>query len=385
MAVTRGKNPNRRVPPKNLLQESTVSMYKHLTLAVALSATTSLLGACGPADLEPTAAKQSRLGPWIPVNAGQFRGGEIAGQTIDGLYYSTTPPTGTAPSPTGWWISVPSSSYFAPVTRMTYEGVNYSGLSTQQGWLVAEGDTEVVLGAEASKSELTIYIGAPLNAALRIHDADDYSSYGEYQAEWHLTDDDVWQPYCPHPVLNDDREIINQPERMIAVGGVRWALNGSRSTNPNAIQLSCTHDAVGACASWGYHPWNSTLAGAHQACTRMKRADYCGVGEAATTTWTNNLDTYATTQIEVWDSVGVHASSGQTTSTMEAYWNGNGATCFNQDGFRSNDATAITRMQTVISTYCPNIPSCSSKSSGLLGSARPCLSYDQTTGNCISN
>ena len=360
-----------------------MSMYKHLTLAVAL--TSSLYSACAPSEVAPTADKQSKLGPWIPANAGQFRGGEIAGQTIDGVFYSTNPPTGTPPSPTGWWISVPSTAHYAPVTSISLDGRAYSGLATQQGWLVATSSTEAVLTAQAGHGELTLGIGAPLNAVLRINAAHDNTSYGEYVVDWHGKQDDTWQPYCPHPVLNEDGEVVTQAEQMIPVGGFRWLQNGARTVNSNAIQLSCSHDAVGACATWGYYPWDASLKDAHQSCTRMKRGDFCGVGEAATTTWHNTLENYAITHVQVWDSLGIHDPLGQTTSTVEAFWNTNGAVCFNQNKYRTNDADALQRLTTVISAYCPNIPMCGSKSSGLVASARPCLSYDDTTGNCVAN
>ncbi len=74
----------------------------------------------------------------------------------------------------------------------------------------------------------------------------------------------------------------------------------------------------------------------------------------------------------------------QTTATMEAFWGVNGATCYNPGEFRSNDPVAISRMQIQLA-LCPK-PTCSSGSySGLVGSARPCLAIDQTTGNCTAN
>ena len=112
-----------------------MSMYKHLH--PRRCSHLLLYSACAPSEVAPTADKQSKLGPWIPANAGQFRGGEIAGQTIDGVFYSTNPPTGTPPSPTGWWISVPSTAHYAPVTSISLDGRAHTVVwrRNRAGWL----------------------------------------------------------------------------------------------------------------------------------------------------------------------------------------------------------------------------------------------------------
>ncbi len=69
---------------------------------------------------------------------------------------------------------------------------------------------------------------------------------------------------------------------------------------------------------------------------------------------------------------------------MEAFWGVSGATCYNPGEFRSDDPVAISRMQIQLA-LCPK-PTCSSGSySGLVGSARPCLAIDRTTGDCVAN
>jgi hypothetical protein len=69
---------------------------------------------------------------------------------------------------------------------------------------------------------------------------------------------------------------------------------------------------------------------------------------------------------------------------MEASWGVGGATCYNPSEYRSDLLNYIGHL-TVQLALCPK-PTCSSGNyPGLVSSARPCLTVDQTTGNCIAN
>ncbi|RKG72880.1 ADYC domain-containing protein [Corallococcus terminator] len=113
----------------------------------------------------------------------------------------------------------------------------------------------------------------------------------------------------------------------IAVAG-RWDYRqgvtggGEKINDSAAFTFACEGAAIAKCMHFGYKPWatasnGQSLAGHHQACTRMVRADFCGDGESHTTDgqWVN-----------LYDAAGVQ---GDTESwSTEAEWNEGGARCF---------------------------------------------------------
>jgi hypothetical protein len=146
-------------------------------------------------------------------------------------------------------------------------------------------------------------------------DADVWLYYLYYQSQYY-----GWQPVC------------NGDGWSVAVNG-RWNTSVGQygggdktSSAANTLTFGCRSGAIGKCASGrslpnslGYKPWvgptwqygswsnwlNSGLADAHQACTRMIRADYCGDGNDHTDTGT---------RIDTWDHLqtsGYYTSTGQ--------------------------------------------------------------------------
>jgi hypothetical protein len=65
-----------------------------------------------------------------------------------------------------------------------------------------------------------------------------------------------------------------------AVGG------GAHIDDAGSFTFACAGGAIAKCVEWGYKPWASvggvSLAAAHQTCTRVVRADYCGDGVSHT-------------------------------------------------------------------------------------------------------
>ena len=364
-----------------------MSFLKH---ASALALATALLSGCDPVASNTDTAHQEIRGSGLsdPNSALAF-GGQIAGTPVTGLYYSTAPRSSDGvTSPTGWWVRSSSTDLYAPVEQMTYNDHSVTSLTTTQGFLQLTTD-DGTLVVPSKSFTLALALGAPLNAQLRVTGANDAGSYARYVTEWSATGKDGWSSFCPHPYVGRDGVTTMLPEYMIPVGGAQWGLDGSRVDDPAALQLSCTHDMVGGCISWGLPPWQSeidangtevALRDWHQACTRMKRNDICGTGDPSTT-----LSQGASLQTVLWhwDSLDL-SMTPQTTSTMEAFWGVDGAVCYNPTEFRANDPVAIQRMQIQLA-LCPK-PTCSSGNySGLVGSARPCLAIDQTTGDCIAN
>lgn len=352
-------------------------------LFTTLTLATTLATACSPAEVEPTAGRQEKLGGFAPSNSAQAFGGNINGEVIRGIFYSASPPKGQS-SPTGWWVRSASTDYYAPVTSMTYGGSAATNISTTQGWMtVTTTGAPQTLNAGAGSKKLTLTVGAPLNATLRIGSPTDGDDYGKYVAEWQPTGGSTWTPFCPHAYdttdANTDGAVINLTEYMVPVGGSVWYVNGSRANSAQSIQLSCTHDSVGGCVTWGYSPWVSGMQDTHQACTRMKRGDFCGTGDPTTTVYSSE---FMHTHIQVADSKPLHTMTGQTTASMEAFWNENGAVCFNQDRFRSTNPTAMERVAITVAANCPNIPACDADSSGLTASAPVCQQPDGSLGAC---
>jgi len=116
--------------------------------------------------------------------------------------------------------------------------------------------------------------------------------------------------------------------RALAVRGA-WDASGAHQDAPGKLTFACENGAISKCIQWGYKPWASrggqSLAGLHQACTRMARADYCGDGRS---------HTHEDTAIDMYDGLGVlakttEASAGwePTRASFEAAWAPDGATC----------------------------------------------------------
>jgi hypothetical protein len=357
--------------------------------SLGLTLASSLFVACAPGEAPPVAQNVHKLGPFIPYNSAQAFGGQINGNVIRGIHRDTS----VEGSPEGWWLRSSGYDHFAPVLDMTFGGAHVINVTTDQGWLLIETEGGYqgrfdAAGAAVNKdkgqaNELYVSLGAPLNTALRIRHQSDESSYGKYNAEWLGGTGGGWTSFCPHPYQFADNTQGYLTEYMIPVGGAAWEVDGSKTVaGADTIQLSCTHDSVGACATWGYLPWDETLAGAHQACTRMKRGDFCGFGDPATTV---NSSAFDHTAIQVWDSLGLNDAYGQTWSTVEAYWNEGGAVCLTRDNYRTTNSTAKQRMLTTVGNRCPQLPACEKSSAGLLASARPCSSYDDDGTTCLSN
>lgn len=81
--------------------------------------------------------------------------------------------------------------------------------------------------------------------------------------------------------------------------------------------FSCPIGVVAKCVTWGYAGGSD----AHQACTRMARADYCGTGVPYTRDGT---------EIDIVDSLGIQTASSPAGFSFEAGWGRDGAVCANR-------------------------------------------------------
>ena len=242
---------------------------------------------CGgePATSERDAVQQGLRGDgWTNSNYNQLFSATLDGQTVTGLYYAGGM----------WFVSTSSSLTYAQVSSIAYNGqvIDPRNLTTGQG-------TFQVIGADSEDAgvELVLTVAAPLAGTLRITSASVATdgSFGRYSTEWlpaSSDDPSAAVGLCPREVLvAGSSKTATQTqvvyETMIPIGGVRWSLNGSKTSDANAITLGCSHDAIGGCVEWGYGPWGTrsgvSMASVHQACTRMKRDDVCGSGSPLTT------------------------------------------------------------------------------------------------------
>ncbi len=112
---------------------------------------------------------------------------------------------------------------------------------------------------------------------------------------------------------------------MCAEGGLFlagvWDETGARHDSLEggdfAYSFSCNDGALAKCVDWGYAPY-AVGADAHQSCTRLVRADYCGDGTPHTADGT---------EIDIFDRLGVQQSDTSVDFDFEAGWGPQGAVC----------------------------------------------------------
>ncbi|RKI05201.1 ADYC domain-containing protein [Corallococcus sp. AB038B] len=157
---------------------------------------------------------------------------------------------------------------------------------------------------------------------------------------------EAWNPVArewENPCVALDR---SPAPRALAAGGV-WDASGAHADAADRVTFACENGAISKCILWGYAPWASrdgkSLAGLHQACTRLARADYCGNGRS---------HTRQDTTIDIYDRMGVLERATEVTrewdpakGSFEAAWAPDGATCLS----RTRDGRALD----VILQECP--------------------------------
>jgi len=361
-----------------------MSFHKSFSVVCLAGALFSGCGAESPSADVNQVQQLARGDGWGSTNSNQLFGGTLSGVTITGLYFSEG----------AWYLSTASSLTYAMVSGIQYNGAEVAAadFSTSLGYFQLLGEQPELL--KESSFNLELAVAAPLEGTLRFTGAQLGSSFARYATAWIAagSDPDVTPPsLCPHEQTDADGNTIVTNEGVIPIGGTRWLLNGSRTADANAISLGCAQDAIGGCVNWGYGPWGTKLeegtglplamASVHQACTRMKRADVCGSGSPITT---GTVADYGETVIHVRDRVGVHATTNQTYTTMEAFWDENGASCINASEFRNDSPTIAQRMQINLALCPARNVACTATHTTVLMSARPCT-VTSATGACIAN
>lgn len=130
----------------------------------------------------------------------------------------------------------------------------------------------------------------------------------------------------------EGESICGADEQGLFVGGV-WDESGARheslDDDPSMTStFSCASGAIAKCISWGYVP-DTVGADAHQTCTRLARADYCGDGLPHTVDGT---------VVDVYDDLGVMQRELGSDLDFEAGWGPDGATCMSRPRYVERDA-----------------------------------------------
>ncbi|HKU97569.1 MAG TPA: ADYC domain-containing protein [Vineibacter sp.] len=105
-----------------------------------------------------------------------------------------------------------------------------------------------------------------------------------------------------------------------------------KPAEPGVFELVCTSGAQGKCVRFGYRPWSRTADGtglheAYNACTRMVRGDYGGIGQPFTKDGM---------RIDVYDPWGIQRAENDAADTFEAGWSPEGAVCVHHVRVKEN-------------------------------------------------
>jgi hypothetical protein len=213
-----------------------------------------------------------------------------------------------------------------------------SGATTLRGTaLVGAQLTAQVRNLEASPPAIALatYRIAAIAAEQAQYDPTRTGHSFVYTLEQWVDDAGAWQTACPADA--DGRSIA------IPLAAV-WDEHGDRSTPAGMFTFGCTTGVIAKCYRWGYRPWVTgygDLVAMHQTCTRLARADYCGVGVPHTRNGTT---------INVWDTLpspgpiqrhGGLLGLPPLGMLFEAGWNTQGAVCLSHSRWILQDGLGL--------------------------------------------
>ncbi|HET7506430.1 MAG TPA: ADYC domain-containing protein [Kofleriaceae bacterium] len=240
------------------------------------------------------------------------------------------------------------------VDGATLSGEPLSQVRVERGELVAERGPSTLRG--------TALVGAHLRAQVRNLDA---SPPATAQVEYRIT------AIAPETSSNDPTHtghtFLYTLEQLVAetgswqpacdadADGRRVALplaatfdeHGDRIVSSSLFTFGCTTGAIAKCYRWGYRPWVTgfgDLAAMHWTCTRLARADYCGIGRPHTRQGTT---------IDVWDNLPAPGPIQRHEGLLglppvgmlfEAGWNTGGAVCLSRTRWLLGDGLIIAEL-----------------------------------------
>jgi len=239
------------------------------------------------------------------------------------------------------------------VTGATLSGVALNHVRVERGELVAERGSTTVRGtalvgahvraqvhdpAQPSRTAVVQYRITAIAPELSGYDPTHTGNTFLYTLEQLVAETGAWQPACSAD--SDGRRVA------IPVAAI-WDDRGTRLVSSSLFTFGCTTGVIAKCYRWGYRPWVTgfgDLVEMHWTCTRMARADYCGIGRSHTRDGT---------QINFWDklpSPGPIQRHGGLLGLpplgmgFEAGWNTGGAVCLSRTRWLLNDGLIIAQL-----------------------------------------
>jgi hypothetical protein len=282
------------------------------------------------------------------------------------------------------WNTVTVNNGFFYV-ELYKNGVTTTPVQVYNGRLVAAG---------SCFGSFTMHVGAPYNGTIEITPTT-LTTPGQIYSAVFVSDSAQNSPQLMDPIPVTDGftgTTTTTNGYLVPVPGIEWNLQTGNTTQvSSAITFANSNDSVGACVGWGYDPVaNSTE---HQACARMKRADFCGTGQG----WTDPSGGFASTiDVQLWDNGGaVHANPGMPPNLTEALWTPNGATCVNPNALRVGNGGSLYQFDVngvwygqpfdAATTCGYALPPCTSFSTSWnMASSAPCQTWDSTGTVCLA-
>ena len=232
---------------------------------------------------------------------------------------------------------------------VTMSGDALSNVRVVKGELFAERGSTTLRGTQLRGARLqaqvrNVSVNPPTTAVVEYritdidreddrHDPTDTGNTYVYELEQFVPDDGTWRAACP---TDDDGRRVAIPIAAI------WDERGNRIESNTMFTFGCTTGVIAKCYRWGYRPWvtgRGDLVAMHQTCTRMARADYCGIGVPHTRNGT---------EINVWDRLSPpiqrHGLLPPFGMWFEAGWNTGGAVCMSLSRWLLDDGLAIAQL-----------------------------------------
>ena len=234
------------------------------------------------------------------------------------------------------------------IAGATLDGTPLTHVRVERGEVVAQQGSTTLRGKQLARarfladmrnikvtpprSAVVQYRVAAIDDELPRYDPDTGNTYLYTLEQW-VDDTSSWQPACP----------ADGDGRRVAIPlAATWDEHGDRIASSARFTFACTTGVIAKCYRWGYRPWVTgygDLTAMHWTCTRLARADYCGIGQPRTR--------YGT-EINVWDKLpfpgpiqghgGVLPPPGM---LFEAGWNTGGAVCLSHARWIQDDGAAL--------------------------------------------